>query len=88
MLITNTPNKRTIVPDTAFGAMAHYTEADHTGLMLAVVRTAEDADLYRDEDYTESHWMTTVVNPLLTIVRNLKNFRESDGFLLLRSDDM
>ena len=68
--------------------MAPYTEADHIGLMLAVVRTAEDADLYRDEDCTESHWMTTVVNPLLTIVRDLKNFRESSGFPLLRSDDM
>ena len=68
--------------------MAHYTEADYIGLMLAVVRTAEDADLYRDEDCTESHWMATIVHPLLTIVRGLKNFCTSSDVPLLRFDDM
>ncbi|KAK0510857.1 hypothetical protein JMJ35_006409 [Cladonia borealis] len=88
MSITDTPNRRLDVPETAFGAMAPYTEADHIGLMLAVLRTAEVANLYRAEDCTETHWMSVVVHPLLTIVHGLKKFRTSSGIPLLRSDDM
>lgn len=68
--------------------MAPYTEPDHIDLMSVVRHTAEDANLYRDEDCTEAHWMAVVVHPLLTIVRGLKNFRTSNGIPLLRSDDM
>ena len=67
--------------------MAPCTEPDHIDLMSVVLRTAEDADLYRDEDCTETHWMAAVVHLLLTNVRGLKNFRTSSGIPLLRSDD-
>lgn len=87
--LIETPNKRNpTIPAAAFATTAPYSDEDCPLLMSTVRRTLENANIYRNEDCTETHWMAKVVHPLLDLVCRLQQFQGPQGGNLVRSDDM
>ena len=69
----DTPKKtKETIPDEYFGTpYARYAKEDHDLIKATITDVLNMADLYRHSGCTEAHWVSVVVNPLLSLVRRL-----------------
>lgn len=90
---TNTPMKsKPSIPDTCyipFGTASIYTQEDLELVWSTLSDVVTSAAQYRHEDYTEAHWMSKTVTPLLNLVRRLRRYTDpADVFEKLEALDM
>lgn len=73
---SDTPNKtRAPVPDHCFGTN-RYAEEDYNLIKATITDVLSMADKYRHSGCTEAHWVSFVVNPLLSLVRRLRRYQK------------
>ena len=90
---TDTPMKTKLeIPDSCYiplGAASTYTQEDLELVWSTLSDVVKSAKQYRHEDYTEAHWMSKTVTPLLNLVRRLRRYADpADDFEKLEALDM
>ena len=71
-----------MIPDECFGAPLTKYAIDDYGLMRStIVDILDMADKYWHSGFTEPHWSSLVVSPLLNLVRRLKRYQKGDSKL-------
>lgn len=75
--MSDTPNKtRAPIPDEYFGASyVRYAKEDYDPMKVTITDVLSMADQYRHSGCTEAHWVSVVVNPLLSLVRRLRCYQ-------------
>ena len=90
---TNTPMKtKPSIPGSCyipFGTASTYTPQDLELVWSTLSDVVKSAAQYRHRDYTEAHWMSKTVTPLLNLVRRLRRYADpTDDFEKLEALDM
>ena len=75
---SDTPNKtKAPIPDHCFGASySKYAEEDYNPMEVTIRDVLSMADKYRHSGCTEAHWVSVVVNPLMSLVRRLRRYQK------------
>ena len=90
---TDTPMKSKLsLPDSCYipsGTASIYTPEDLGLVWSTLSDVVKSAAQYRHEDYTEAHWMSKTVTPLLNLVRRLGRYTDpAEDFEELEALDM
>jgi hypothetical protein len=71
------------------GTASIYTPEDLELVWSTLSDVVRSAEQYRHEGYTEAHWMSKTVTPLLNLVRRLRRYTEpAEDFEKLEALDM
>ncbi len=76
----NTPTKsKRSLPDSCYiplGTASTYTPEELELVWFTLSDVVKSAEQYRHEDYTEAHWISKTVSPLLNLVRRLRRYTD------------
>ncbi len=75
---SDTPNRtKAPISDHSFGASySKHAEEDYDSIEVTIRDVLSMADSYRHSGCTEAHWVSVVVNPLLSLVRRLRRYQK------------